>query len=201
MDEIINKFIYSHDYIFFAFCLFILIIICVFILYLRKKRKIIQKFLYYLNISPVFSLLTLRYKGSFEGSEILFDFIPANKNSPPYIKIKFQTLLPLNLKVMRKTIFTKLGTSIGLIKEFKTNNPEFDKEFCVFTRNETNVLSFFSSSTTFELIKELFSMGFEYFKVKSGTIEIQKPYKKLEDELKQEKMLRTIKILHSLSKT
>lgn len=192
---------YRENYLFLiAFAVFVLIIIFALIWQSRKKRKTIEKFLVYLNVSRVFSLFSIRYAGNFDGSEILLDFIPAGKNTPPYIKIRFKTFLPFNLKVTRKTIFTKLGASLGLIKEFKTNNPEFDNEFCVSTNNEMFALSFFSSSTTFELIKELFLMGFEYFQIKSGTIEIQKPYENLEDELKQQKMLSTLRILQSLSK-
>ncbi|MCG2724772.1 MAG: hypothetical protein L6420_00720 [Elusimicrobia bacterium] len=82
-------------------------------------------------------------------------------------------------------------------KGITTGDTEFDEIFRVFS-SDMNATSFLSSAENRKLIRDIFEAGFKTFTIKSGHIEIIKPYHNLEDELRQDKIMYALETLYKL---
>ena len=176
-------------------------IFLIFFIFVRKRTaKQLDTLKNFLNGRVEANFLNVKFIGDYKGSPFEIKQIPGGKNSPPKIQIKMRTLRPISVKIYKHSFIFSLGEKLGILsKSISTGDMLFDKIFRISSSSDMNVISFISSAENRTLIQDIFRAEFKSFKIKSGHIEIMKPYNNLENELKQDKIIPALKALHKLA--
>ena len=110
-----------------------------------------------------------------------------------------RTLRPISVTIYKHSFIFPWLEKFGLMrKSIATGDMLFDEAFRVSAPSDMRIVSFLSSAENRILIQDIFRAGFKSFKIKKGYIEILKPHRNLENELRQDIMMPTLEALHKL---
>ncbi len=169
------------------------------IFFSKKTKKEFDTLKNFLNGRIESNFFTIKFVGDYKGSPFEIKQIPGGKNSPPKILIKMRTLRPLSVTIYKHSFIFPWLEKFGLMrKSIKTGDMLFDEAFRVAASSDMNIVSFLSSAETRNLIQDVFRAGFKSLKIKKGYIEILKPHRNLEGELRQDIIMPTLEALHKL---
>jgi hypothetical protein len=132
------------------------------------------------NALPGSSLSKLRWFGSaslsgvYQGLKFKIFSEPGGEDSPARITLSLFKNSNFTLTVYKESVLSEVGKKIGVVHEIKTNDELFDKEFLIFSNNSHLAVNYLSNSTIKNTLRELFSMGFNLFKIDGETLSVRK---------------------------
>jgi len=131
---------------------------------------------------PGFSWLP-SFEGNYQGFKFNILLIPAGRHSPARLTAKLFKNSSLKLRIYRESFLSRLGKSLGLVREVKTNDPGFDQDFLIFANLETQAISYFYNQDRKNTIRELFGNGFDTFSADGKVITVTKPNYSIERDI------------------
>lgn len=102
---------------------------------------------------------------------------PADASGYGRIEVCVPLPSPGQFGVRRETGGTELLRQMGLVKEFQTGDPAFDRKFFFSGISADYVKSVFGDSRTMQLMRELFDSGFDRLEKDGKTLAASKPQK------------------------
>ncbi|HQP92211.1 MAG TPA: hypothetical protein PLU24_06000 [Candidatus Omnitrophota bacterium] len=157
------------------------------IYYAVKKSRERESFLKRLAESfgvklPAFSFYP-SLKAVFNGRPFTLNLIPESKNSPAHIQISYFKEGFIKIKIYRESVFSEAGKRMGLVREVKTGDNAFDKEFLIFSDKMDQAQAYFYHTKTKDTVRELFNIGFRSIICDNKKVFLDKPVNSLENDL------------------
>jgi hypothetical protein len=87
-------------------------------------------------------------------------YFMGSKNNPPNLTILAKTPCPARLTIRREAWYDRLARRIGLVAEFQTGDPLFDKSYFFDTDRDDVFLPYLSEASRRQQIDALYNMGF-----------------------------------------
>lgn len=141
----------------------------------REKRIIFNKLKQCFNgYIPVFSIYTTVI-GEYEGLKFSVADRPRRKSVPCYLIIKLFKNSIFSLNIYRESGLAELGKKLGIVHEVKTDDADFDADFLLFSNDPAQANNYLNSAEIKIAVRELFAQGFEFIKIGTEKIVIQKP--------------------------
>jgi len=140
------------------------------------------------------------FKGEFQGLTIRITYQPPRKNTPAYLRISLEKRTRLKLRVYRESAISRLGEKMGLVREVKTGDEQFDNDFLIFSNNKEQAEIYLSSFDKKNIVKELFKRGFDELIMDGKRLLVSKPYSFKNDSVEDLSILKVQEILDILFK-
>jgi hypothetical protein len=162
---------------FFAFLLFF----SLFLIPNIKKCEMLKKLSSFANgkLGP-FSFYSPCFKGEFEGFNFSVTLFMPSKSTPAYLHLSFFKPSSFTLKIHRETFSSEFGQKLGLVREVKTGDAEFDRQFFIQSNDPTLAVNYLHRDAAKEAIRGFFNYGFDCFTLDGKKILITQPYNNLE---------------------
>ncbi|MDD5669438.1 MAG: hypothetical protein PHE58_05355 [Candidatus Omnitrophica bacterium] len=148
---------------------------------------------------PRFSLYP-SFQGEYQGFRFSIVLVPAGRNTPDYLQIFVLKPSFFKLTVYKENVLSTFGEKLGLVKEIKANDPEFDKEFLIFSRQVSQAETYLANSEIKAAIRELFARGFNKVLIDGLKIFVQKPRYSLGFDVTETQIEETLNRLIALSR-
>ncbi len=190
----------SSKFVIIFFCLYGAILFIWFIFSNRKKRETLERLKSYLpGTIPKFSFY-LAYNGVYQGLKFSVVLVPGGRNTPPYLKIVLLKNSTFKLKIYRETTLSEIGKKIGVVREVKVFDENFDKDFLILSNKPERAASYFGSSEMKSAVRELFDSGFNGLLIDRKALTIQKPNYNLNIDLEPQRIVSALQKLSLLAR-
>lgn len=145
-----------------------------------------------------FSLIPT-FKGEYQGLKFSIEVVGPTRGRPPYLKLFLNKKSSFKLHIYKKAFLRETVINLGLLREFKTGDEAFEKEFLLSTNNANSAATYLNNPNTKATIKELFNRGFTLLVVNGETIFARKPDYDLNLDLEPNNITAYLKSLSSLA--
>ncbi|MDD5574547.1 MAG: hypothetical protein PHH75_05135 [Candidatus Omnitrophica bacterium] len=139
------------------------------------------------------------WEGVFAGRLFRLRLVPEGKNTPAYLELSVFKKSSYVLKVARETWAHRAGKFLGWLREVRTHDPVFDKEFFVSSNKPVRAAEFLNRPDVKPAILSLFADGFEMIRIDEKKIFIRKPRFSTEHDLAPEVVEQTLRRLETLA--
>lgn len=154
-----------------AFAVFLVFVLIMVHNRLRENRSL-KKLAQYLNVSVPFFAFYPSVKGEYQGTKFSLRYY--SLKSGTYLEIFFEKGAQFRLSVYKESCFSRLGERLGVVREVKTGDESFDKEFLIFSNNNSMAVTYLISASVKGSIRELFNMGFGLLQIDGRKIFIRR---------------------------
>lgn len=161
----------------------------------KKKREALKKLSTCLSGSISKFSFYPTFNGEYQGLKFSIVLIPANRNSPDYLKIHLIKNSFFKLRIYKESTLSQIGKKLRIIHEVKINDEVFDREFLIFSNHPNQALNYLSNINIKNAIRQLFNNGFIHLLIGGRKVSIQKPNYILEYDLEPNRVLETLQKL------
>ncbi|MBU2574321.1 MAG: hypothetical protein KKH28_09625 [Elusimicrobia bacterium] len=119
----------------------------------------------------------LVFNGNYAGIPFRIELHQGSKYSPRRMEVLYSRPFPFPLAVYKEHFLSRVGKSMGLIRDVQTWNPAFDAKFKISSpkENEQAVIDFFKRPDKKEAVLCVFALGFEVLKTTDGGLFAELP--------------------------
>jgi len=165
----------------------------------RKRTQALKKLSGYLTGStPKISFLPT-FKGEYQGLKFSIMLMPQSRNSPSYLNILVYKNSTFKLRIYKESPLSNFGKRIGLVREVKTDDEFFDKEFLIFSNRVSSAIAYLNNINIKNSLREVFNNGFTLLAINGRFIFAQKPNYIIEVDLEPPKIINILQKLCSLT--
>jgi hypothetical protein len=155
----------------------------------KKRKAVLEKLSGLLKGSISRNVFVSRFHGEYQGLKLSIELIPRAKNTPSYLKIALMKDSSFKLTVYKESSLSRFGHRLGLLREVKTGDGDFDEEFLIFSNNQPSAMNYFSSPAVKEAVRELFGDNFSAIFVGRKRVLIQKEDYVLQRDLEPQNVM------------
>lgn len=166
----------------------------------KKKKEALKKLSTCLSGSIAKFSFYPSFNGEYQGLKFSISLIPESKNSPPYLNVYLYKNSTFKLRIYKESWLSALGKKIGLVREVKTNDEMFDREFLIFSNHPNQAQNYLSNVNIKNATKELFNVGFISLLINRKKVFIQKPNYILEKDLEPQNLIAILQKLSLLAR-
>lgn len=157
---------------------------------LKKLGEVFQGYVPGLALFP-------NFKGEFQGMNFYVSLFERSKSSPSYLNIALLKGPSFKLSIYKQSFLGDLGKKIGILREIEINDPEFDRQFMIFSNDAQRAAAYLRQEEVKNTIRCLMKEGFTALKISPKQTMIRKPNYQLEKDIEGQR-IKDILLLLSL---